>query len=138
MNNLKINHLAVLVSVVLLHALGMIWYGTLFMDSWIAMVGMEMDNPDNPQGAGLWITNSLAIIAAVYIIAWILVRLGVTSGIRGAGIAFLVTFCLLHLTLMRNHMFAGDPYGLAWINGGYALTGNTIAGFILGAWTKNK
>lgn len=33
-------------------------------------------------------------------------------------------------------MFAREPYGLAWITGGYALACATLSGFILGAWTK--
>jgi hypothetical protein len=33
-------------------------------------------------------------------------------------------------------MFAGEPYWLAWITGGYSLTWLTGSGYILGAWTK--
>ena len=87
-------------------------------------------------GAGLWITNLIASVAAVYLLAWLFTRLNVNSGAQGAVIAFLITFCIFHLSEMRGNMFAGLPYGLAWITGGFNLVGNTLSGFILGAWTK--
>jgi hypothetical protein len=37
---------------------------------------------------------------------------------------------------MVTNMFAQQPYGLAWITGGFDMVGMTISGFILGAWTK--
>lgn len=137
MNNLKINHLAVFVCVILLHVLGFLWYGPLFGEKWMNMVGLD---PSAAEGgaadAGLWITNLVAILAQLYFLAWLFTRLGVTSGGRGATIAFLATLCLHHLPLMSGHMFAGEPYGLAWITGGFGLVGLSICGFILGAWTK--
>lgn len=137
MNNLKINHLAVLVCVIILHVLGFFWYGPLFGEQWMAMVGLDMTAMEgNAPGVGVWISNFVASVAPLYMLAWLFTKLDVTSGIRGAGIAFLITFCFHHLSLMSGNMFAEEPYGLAWIIGGFSLTGLTISGFILGAWTK--
>jgi hypothetical protein len=86
--------------------------------------------------AGLWISNLVASVAAVYVLAWLFTQLKITSGARGAIVAFLITFCIFHLSEMRGNMFAGFPYGLAWITGGFNVVGNTLSGFILGAWTK--
>lgn len=71
-------------------------------------------------------------------LAWLFARMEVTSGARGAFIAFIVTFCIFHLSEMRGNMFAGFPYGLAWITGGFNVVSNTLSGFILGAWTKRE
>lgn len=137
MNTLKINHLAVLVCVILLHVIGFLWYGPLFGEKWMGMVDIDPASAQSgSMEAGLWITNLIASVAAVYLLAWLLARLNVTSGAQGAIIAFLVTFCIFHLSEMRGNMFAGFPYGLAWITGGFNLVGNTLSGFILGAWTK--
>jgi hypothetical protein len=135
MKNLKINHLAVLVCVIFLHILGAIWYGTLFLETWTGMVGLDMENPPEA-GISLWIMNFIAQVAPVYLLAWLFTKLDVTSGVRGAGIAFLITFCFHHLSLMSGNMFAGQPYGLAWITGGFSVVGLTISGFILGSWIK--
>lgn len=135
--NLKINHAAAIVCIVLLHLLGFLWYGPIFGENWMAMVELDPSAAQSGSGqAGLWITNLIASAAQVYVLAWLFTQLKVTTGLRGAAIAFLLTFCLHHLPLMSGNMFSGEPYGLAWITGGFALVALTISGFILGAWTK--
>ena len=139
MNNLKINHLAVLVCVILFHALGFVWFGPLFGEKWMGYLGLDMAKIEASQpGAGIWIANFIASVAPVYLLAWLFTKLDVTSGIRGAVIAFLITFCFHHLPSMSGNMFAQLPYGLAWITGGFHLVGLTLSGFILGAWTKRS
>lgn len=138
MNNLRINHLAVWVCIVVMHAFGFLWYGPLFGDQWLALVGMDQASMQEESGdMGVWIMNSVAIIASAYVLAWLLVKLGAT-GIRAAGIAFIVAFVIHHLNTMNANMFADVPYGLAWITGGYVVASLTIAGFILGSWVKRS
>ena len=139
MNSLKINHLAVWTCIILMHGFGFLWYGPLFGERWMALVELDQATmQSDSMDPGIWILNSVAIIASIYVIAWLFVTLNVRSGMRGAMIAFLVTFCIHHLHVMNANMFAGEPYGLAWITGGYVLTWLTVSGFVLGAWTKEK
>ncbi|MDZ4714342.1 MAG: DUF1761 domain-containing protein [Cytophagales bacterium] len=137
MNELKINYLAVLACVVFLHALGFVWYGPLFGEPWMAMVGLDMAALEaNPPGAGVWITNLISSVASVYMLAWVLAKMNVTSGVRGAVMGFLLSFTFHHLTEMNGNGFAMMPYRLAWITGGFSLVGMAVSGFILGAWPK--
>ena len=137
MNNLKINHLAILVCVVIFFGLGFTWYGPLFGSRWMDMLHLDMATVEaNAPGAGVWITNLVGTVAPLYVLAWLFTKLGVTSGLRGAGIALLIVFTFHHLPVMVTNMFAQQPYGLAWITGGFEMVGMTISGFILGAWTK--
>ncbi len=137
MNVLKINHLAALVCIVILHALGFLWYGMLFNVQWMSMVGLDIATMQaNAPGGEVWVLNLVSIVAPVYVLAWLFTRLNVSSGMSGAGIAFLITFCFHHLATMNSNMFAKAPFGLAWITAGYMVVGLTISGFILGAWTK--
>jgi hypothetical protein len=138
MNKLKINHLAVLVCVVLMHVLGFLWYGPLFQEKWMAYVNLEMSDAESAGGAGLWILNFVASAAPVYVLAWLFTKLDVSSGVRGAGIGLLISFAFHHLPTMSGNMFAAMPYGLAWITGGFQLVAMVISGFILGAWTKRS
>jgi len=138
MNNLKINHLAVFVCLILLHVLGFIWYGPLFGERWMELVHLDPESMEGGGEAGIWITNFIASLAPLYLLAWLFTKLEVTSGLRGAVIAFLITFCFYHLTIMRDNMFSAQHYGLAWIVGGFSLVGLTLSGFILGAWTKKN
>jgi hypothetical protein len=122
-----------------MHAFGFIWYGPLFGDKWMSLVQIDQAAMEaSSQHASIWVLNSVAIIASIYALAWVLKSLGVASGIRGAVIAFAIVFCMHHLPVMNANMFAGEPYGLAWITGGFSLAWMTISGFVLGAWVKSN
>jgi hypothetical protein len=139
MKKLKINHLAVWLCIVLMHGFGFLWYGPLFGDQWMAYVQIDTESMQtdsmNPM---IWVLNSVAIIAPMYLLAWLLANLDIRSGIRGAVISFLVVFVIYHLPLMNAYSFAGEPAGLSWITGGYAVTWLTVSGFVLGQWTKEQ
>ncbi len=70
MKELKINHLAVWVSVVMLFVLGFLWYGPIFGEPWMGMVGLDMAKIEaNPPGAGIWLTNIVSSVASMYALA---------------------------------------------------------------------
>ena len=139
MKDLKINYLAVLVGVVLQFVLGFLWYGPLFGEAWMEMVGLDMDAVmADPVGAEGWITNVVASVAGIYLLAWLYVKLGVDSIGKGAGYGLLIGFVFVLLANMTTGMFAKDPYGLAWITGGFTTAGLGVGGAVLGAWTKVK
>lgn len=137
MNEGKINHLAAIVSIVLMHVLGFLWYGVIFQEQWSRLVGITPENMDGRSVSNaVWLLNFLAIAGPIYALAWMFSKLNIDSGIKGLGIALVFAFVFTHLPQMNSNMFGGAPYGLAWINGGYTMTGLAIAGFILGAWKK--
>lgn len=135
MGNLKINHGAVWVNVILLTALGFTWYGPLFGESWMAMVGLNPAEVEaNPPGAGIWITNLVATILPMYVLSWLFVKLKVEDALTGAKYGFIIVFSFVFMTQMTGNMFAQRIYELTWIEGGYNLIAITLAGIILGAW----
>jgi hypothetical protein len=139
MNNLKINHLAVLVAIVLQFVIGFLWYGPLFGEAWMKMVGLNMDMiMADPAGAGEWITNIIASVAGVYLLAFLFTKMSIDTLGKGALYGFLIGFVFVLLAVKTSGAFAKDPYGLAWITGGFTTVGLTIAGAILGAWKKYK
>jgi hypothetical protein len=134
----KINHVAIVVCVIVLFALGFFWYGSLFGETWMRMVGLSMEEIEaSGPGAGVWITNLIATVVPLYVLAWLLLKLNVTTGLRGAGIGLLIGFAFIFLSRMTSDMFSQNPYGLSWIVGGYSMVALTVSGFILGAWTRN-
>lgn len=137
MENLKINHAAVWVCVVIMFALGFVWYGPLLGEPWMNYVGLTMEDASSTEGmTGVWISNIISSVLSMYLLAWLLVKLGVNTGIKGAFIGLKIAFIFIFLTIMINNMFAHAPYGLSWIIGGFSIVGFTINGFIFGAWTK--
>lgn len=139
MTQLKINHAAVWVGVVIMFALGFLWYGPLFGERWMEYVGLTLADAENMDGmAGIWISNIVVSIITMYMIAWLICKLGYDTGVKGALLGFAVAFVFVFLTTMVNNLFAQEPYGLAWIIGGFSMVGYTINGFIMGAWTKKQ
>ena len=133
----SINHAAVWVCVILLTGLGFLWYETLFGELWMEMSGLSLaDIEANPPGAGVWITNFIATVVPLYVLAWLLHNMNVESGMGGAGIGLLISFSFVFLTIMTGNMFAMKPYALSWITGGYGMVAMALSGFILGVWRK--
>ena len=136
---LKINHLAVIVAVIMQFVLGFLWYGPLFGDIWMEMVGLDMTTIEaDPPGAGEWITNLVSAFASMYVLAWLFVKLKVNTLVRGLLYGLLIGFSFVLLSTMTSGMFAKDPYVLAWITGGFTTAGLALGGAILGAWPKYR
>lgn len=135
MRTLQINHLAVLVSVVVLSGFGALWYGPLFGDTWAGLVGLDTETME-PPGASIWITNFVSTIIPVYVLAWLFTQMNVETLVKGALVGLVIGFAFIHLRLMNGNMWAGRPYELSWIDGGNNMISMAIAGAILGAWKK--
>ena len=58
--------------------------------------------------------------------------------VQGLLIGLLLGFAFVLLSSMTSGMFAKNPYGLAWITGGFTTVGLGIGGAVLGAWKKYK
>ena len=136
---LKINHLAVWLSVILLFGLGFLWYGPLFGEQWMAMVGLSMAEVEaNPPGAAIWISNVVSTVIPLYVLAWLFTKLNVKSGLMGLFYGLIISFSFVFLSKLTGDMFAQNPYALSWITGGYDMVALSVTGFILGAWRKYK
>lgn len=139
MEKLKINHGAVWVGVVVMFALGFIWYGPLFGEKWMEYVGLTMADAENMDGVvGIWATNIISSILSMYLLGWLISKLGINSGFKGALLGLELAFVFIFMTIMVNGLFAGAPYGLAWISGGFSMVGFTINGFIMGMWSMKE
>ncbi len=137
MNEIKINHGAVWVSVIWLHILGFLWYGPLFGDAWMEAVGLTQADAESGSGSiGLWVTNLVASAGAVYMLAWVFTKLNVQSIQSGLINGVLIAFFFYTLPKMSGGMFAQTEYYLAWLDGGFQMVGWGVSGLILGVWTK--
>lgn len=137
MNDLKINHPAVWISVILQFGIGFLWYGPLFGDAWMSMKGLDPAILEaDPAGAGEWITNLVSAVASIYLLAWLFVKLKVSSLLKGAFYGFIIGFVFVFLSVKTSGAFGKDPYWLAFVEGGFTTVGLTVAGAILGVWPK--
>jgi ABC-type phosphate/phosphonate transport system permease subunit len=139
MKSLKMNFLAVLVAIVFQFVLGFLWYGPLFGEPWMEMVGLDAATVEaNPPGAGIWISNVISAALAMLVLAWLFVKLDVRTLLKGVWIGFMLGFAFMLMPVMISGMYADHPYWLAWITGGNTVVGLMIGGAVLGSWKSYK
>ncbi len=133
------NPWAILVAIALQFVLGFLWYGPLFGNPWMDMVGLDMATVEaNPPGAGIWISNIFSAALSMLVLAWLFVKLDVRSVLRGVGIGLLVGFSFNLMPVMISGFYADSPYGLAWITGGNTTVGLMLGGAVLAGWKSYK
>jgi len=137
MKKLKINHLAVLAAIIMQFVLGFLWYGPLFGEAWMNLVGLDIESiMADPAGAEEWITNIFSAVVSMYVLAWLFTKLNVNTLLTGLYYGFIIGFSFVLLSTMTSNMFAKEAYGLAWITAGFTTSGLMLGGVILGAWKK--
>lgn len=134
MENLHINHLAVLACAVLNLAVGAIWYSpALFYKSWMAANRFTDEDMKkfNPAKA-----YSLTLVLAVIISYSMAAYLGdsATDLAWGATAGFLAGFTFSAMIFTIVALFEQRSLSYILINGGYITVYFTLVGLILGAW----
>lgn len=137
MQNLKINHLAVIVCTVLNMLIPMGWYRA-FADQWMSMNNLTEEVIKQNESSSMYISALISGLIASYVLAWLWKRMNIATVQDGLITALVIGFGLVFLTSMVHNMFESRPYGLSWINGGQNLIWILISGAILGGWTKNS
>ena len=129
-----VNWLAVLAGTVAHQALGALWYGMVFRDTWLTAMGMSPADIERESPGGEMALGAVASLISVTTLALILTAFenpslgdGVTLGAM-AGIGFVTA-----ATFMNGAYEQKKPI-LSALFGAYYTLGLMIAGGILGAW----
>lgn len=134
MHPLHLNHLAVVVSALILWFLGAFWYSPLlFAKPWVAIVGRKMG--EKPKGVWKGMLGSLIgdLLLAFVLDHFILWSGGATFG-WGALIGFITWLGFVVGPLYPQSIYEGRPFTYFAINSGYWLVGLTVVGGLLAVW----
>lgn len=124
-----VNWIAVLVAVVLLEALGFLWYGPLFGERWTAALGKEPDTSNMAMTMSLGVVNTVIIVLGL---SWLLRRLGATS-LNAALMGALAAWFFFNFTTMAiDYLYIQLSGELVLINMGYQLVAYLVAGAVIG------
>jgi uncharacterized membrane protein YczE len=135
MKQLKINHLAILIIVVIAQVIPALWYG-LFADTWMKLNNLTMDFITENQSSTPYIASIIGSVIITYTMAHLFTKMNITTGVQGLLTGALIGFAFTHIPNVVTSQFEFRPYALSWINGGVNIIIYAIAGFILGAWKK--
>lgn len=138
----KTNWLALIVSAVLGMALGMLWYGSLFLNQWMAGNGItkegekmmkngaEMDMSSTPM-----IVNTISMLVYAYLMNWLVNKTKSFSFQSGATLGAVIG-AIHFFGIYTGNRFAGNPVSLSMVDGGYTFLLFVIMGAIIGGWRK--
>jgi Protein of unknown function (DUF1761) len=128
------NHLAILVSALILWILGAIWYSpALFAKPWMAALGITPTGPKKGLALGM-ISSFIGDLFVAFILLHVVVWSGAHTWFRGAfdgGICWLGFFAA---TQFPQGVYEGRSIRLFFINSGYWLIGLLIVGGLLATW----
>ncbi len=136
MKNLKINHAAVWILVLLHQIIGGMWYSQIgFAGKWTELMGKSTADFENA-GFIPFIFSIINAIIMVYSMAWLFKKLNVENFVNGMKYAFIFWFAFLFVELATFNSFELRPFGLTMIDAGKSLVTFLISGFVLGTWKK--
>jgi hypothetical protein len=132
----RLNHLAILVALGFHQIVGGLWYS---VTPWAVPRLLALGKPASeasrvdPLALGL---DIVTWILACYVLAWLFVRLGVSSALQGAAIGALIWLGFEVSTLLPHYAFAGLAPVVTLADLSAALVTTVAAGAILGGWRK--
>ncbi len=135
MPHLHINHLAVIVSALILWFLGAAWYSpALFAKPWMAMLGIKKgDSNKNSLLAGM-ISSLICDLGLSFILAHFVIWTGTATFGWGALIGFLCWVGFFAAPNLPQGIYENRPFKLFAINNGYWLVGLIVVGGLLAVW----
>jgi len=133
---MKHNHLAVITSVIAAFVVSYLWYSPpFFFDEWATGWGFDPATME-PAKATPYIVSLGGSLIGAYFLSWLIQRLGITNGIGGAGLAFMLWLAMVMPNIWWHYLFGGLPTDVAAIDAGNALLSGLTMGVILGAWRR--
>ncbi len=133
MEEMYINHLAVLVAAISMFVLGGLWYGPLFGRQWMQANGFTEEDLKNANPAKQYGFALVFSIIMSYNLAAFLGDPG-TDMTWGATAGFLAGFGWVMLGVAVISMFEQRSWKYIFVNGGYMTVAFTLMGLIIGAW----
>jgi len=134
MENIYINHWAVIVAAISDFAIGALWYSPLmFVKPWMKVNGFTEESMKNQKPA---VTFSLALLFSLVISYNLAFFLGDanTDAVWGLTAGLLAGFGFAAMAFIIIGLFEMRSFKYMLINTGYIIVAFALKGFIIGAW----
>ncbi len=132
--DLDVNWLAVLVATVAHQALGALWYGAIFRNAWLRMMGMTPEEVQREGPGGEMALGAVASLLSALSLALILTFTNDHTLADGVALGAVTGIGFVTASTFMNGAYEQKAPALSAMFGGYYTLGLMIAGAILGAW----
>jgi hypothetical protein len=128
----EINWIAVLIGVVVSNGLGFLWYGPLFGQAWLRMIGKKEE--DLEASTTMYLTTAVASLITMIVLNLVVVSFGATGFFDGVlvGALALIGFSATATFVYTN--FEGPPVNVWALYVAYQLVVFVIMGGIFAIW----
>ena len=114
-----INWVAVLIGIVLSNALGFLWYGPLFGNTWMRMIGKTRDEIESD--LSMFVVTIVASALTMVVLALVVGAFGATELVDGLLVGVLVSIGLSATSTFTYTTFEGPPTNVWFLNAVYQL-----------------
>lgn len=138
---MRINYLAVAVAGLAHWLIGALWYGALFGNKWIELMGWDQQKLAQVQQQGAakaMIISLVGVLLMTLVQAIIFTRAEVKTWLDGLKTAGFIWLGFVAVIGMDTVLYEERKYMLYQINSSYHLVGLLIAGAILATWRKKE
>jgi hypothetical protein len=129
-----VNYWAVLVAAVANQIIGAVWYGGLFMNPWMAAVGVTKDSVDKSRANKGYLIAFICSLIRAYMLAILAYGLGVNGWVPAIQFGLGIGLGIVFATMIPAYYFPNRPRSLLLIDGGHSLTAIVVASIIVSLW----
>lgn len=127
-----VNWLAVVVAAVINMFVGFLWYGPLFGQTWLRLIGKSPQ--DIEQDNSMYAISALAALVSAYVLAVIIRTVGVTGWVNGALTGAFVWIGIGATGTLVYTTFEGPPRSVWSLHAAYQLVVFLIMGALFAVW----
>lgn len=131
---LDVNWLAVFVAAVAHQALGALWYGLLFRNTWLRAMGMTPEEVRAQAPGGEMAVGAVASLLSATALALLLSLAPQPTSADGMAAGAVAGIGLVTAATFMNGAYEQKAPVLSLLFGAYYTAGLILAGWILGAW----
>ena len=132
MQFLAVNWLAVLVAAIVNMVVGFLWYGPLFSDLFLRLIGKREEEIEG--SPVVYLLGFVMGLVTTYVLAVIIASAGVTTWWGGAATGAVVWIAIGALTSANTILYEDRSVGLWLLFSSYQLVVLTIAGVLFAVW----
>ena len=128
---IQVNYVAVGAAAVSAMVVGSVWYGPLFGNAWMKLVGISKADINKKEMPKLYGIMFLGALVEAYVLSHFIHYAGAYTLILGAKTGLWAWLGFVATTMVGNYMFAKRPMNLYYIDASYALVNLVVMGAII-------
>ena len=133
MQQVALNHPAIIVAAILAFVIGGIWYGPLFGNAWMAETGLSPEAVAKGNPAKIYGLSFFWILIMAYNLGFFLGDPSLSPGMA-TFYGFATGFGWIAMAIFVIGLFERRSVKLMLINGGYMTVTLTLMGLVIGLW----